>query len=172
MGETNLTEETLRELARIDEMIDRLLPYEPAPETAAAAKKLKAAVAALPLRRPGPDPYFVTDSASTLVPPRAWKGDQSWNYEATYRVHGLPVRVRIHRDGYDPQSYARAHVFSPQTSQWNLLAERPIALCAVRRVSYSVRDEPAAEFREDEQALLVEAAALLGSLPAPPDARP
>jgi len=92
---------------------------------------------------------------------KSWKGQQSLEYDATYALRKRKVRVRIKRDAYDFQSYARAEVWYPKEMRWNQVAEVPYPMMESLKASYYSRAEPGRWWSTDETRLLEEAAAIL-----------
>ena len=83
---------------------------------------------------------------------------QTNSYTETLKIGDRKLRIRIHSDSYDFQSWARIETFDPVASKWNQLAD--IHYSNMRtRVAY--RDARAADFKIDRDNLLAQAIAIL-----------
>lgn len=95
---------------------------------------------------------------------RIWQ-ESGWNYQLLENVEENRVKVRIHCDPYDFQSYARAYVWSDAELKWNLAASVPYEDMESLLISgYPGTVRPAwPHFEMDENTLLEEVRWLLGS---------
>ena len=102
-------------------------------------------------------------SLENLVEPRAWKGKQSWNYQATWRlpVRNTVIRIDIHWDSYLEQSHIRAEVYNQTALCWTKITSIPPSNSALVNVSYVQDPAPMAEFMKDERRLVDDATAIL-----------
>ena len=104
-----------------------------------------------------------------LAAPKIWQDSiNSADYEALFELPGgrkLPVsnltskwrvRVHIHLDFYQHQSFGQAELFDPVGGKWNSLAALPGALMKSTLASSSSKASPAT-FEADMRALLEEA---------------
>jgi hypothetical protein len=108
-----------------------------------------------------------------LAPPKIWhdRSRQATDYEGIFAVPGAPVsgatgprpdwrvRVHIHAESYDFQSYGRAETFDSVAGHWNVAAVIPGLLLKV--TWQAGRDDPQA-FDADIRTLLDEVRLLFG----------
>lgn len=104
-------------------------------------------------------PRATTKSATSAnIDEQFSKGQQSWDYIAIRKVADHRLRVRLHRDAYDFQSYARVERWDG--SKWHEVATRPIKTCACHAASY-VAAADIALFRTDAETLFALALAIV-----------
>lgn len=104
------------------------------------------------------------EEAEKVLNQRFWRGSQGWNYQFLTEIEGHRVRVRIYRDSYDDQSYARAYVWSDAELKWNLAASIPYPdMETLLMDAYVANGDDWRWYEQDEAALLEEVRWLLSS---------
>ena len=83
---------------------------------------------------------------------RVWKGSQSWEFEDILRLEdGQKLAIRIKRDSYDHQSYARVDRWDG--AKWQLVVSNTIGECVCQKISYVADKVTAADFKVDADRL-------------------
>lgn len=121
-----------------------------------------------------PRPIAPENTLAGLVDSRYSRGRQSHDYHAIYKRHNETLRIAIHRDSSDFQSYARIEIYDPTQKRWNPLGHIPYRRMAVHQqkrtqhgsidaVSYvaDLSPEGRALFEQDTAELLRQAAIIL-----------
>lgn len=111
-------------------------------------------------------PVAQKPSYEDIESPRVWKASQSWFYEATYKMFlgdkTYKVKVRIRRNTYDAQSYAKVEVWSDLLLSWNLVKTLPMTPDLTSyAISHIDMDVKPYQFFADEHRLLSIAEAIL-----------
>lgn len=97
-----------------------------------------------------------------ITEPTTWVANQTVHYRATYAFDKVALRVRIERNAYDHQSFAKVDAFDSRANRWNEIVDWPIRFCNAAQVSYTARGSSVEDFAQDDASLLAEAKAILG----------
>lgn len=90
-----------------------------------------------------------------LISERIWNADQSWYFERTVQVGVVKLKVKIRRNAYNDQSYARVERWNGE--EWKIVVTAPITECQCQSLSYVTRGVNLADFEKDYTRLLTEA---------------